>query len=230
MDHLAIIPARSGSKGLKDKNIKCLQGKPLLAYSISAAIESGVFSEVMVSTDSTVYAKVAEEYGARVPFLRSEATSGDMAGSWDAVKEVLQEYLIRGKRFDTVCLLQPTSPLRNAQDILNGYNELYERDADAITAVCEVEHSPLWSMTLEEDHSLINFRKCMLSVPRQKLTTYYRLNGALYIRRIAYRTNEIALLDRKEYAYIMDRQRSIDIDSIEDFAYASFMMTYLQRK
>lgn len=102
MNNLAIIPARSGSKGLKNKNIKLLDGKPLLAYTIEAAIDSGVFDEVMVSTDSEEYAKIAIEYGAKVPFLRSQENSKDTSSSWDVVFEVLEFYRHQGKHLQCV--------------------------------------------------------------------------------------------------------------------------------
>jgi CMP-N,N'-diacetyllegionaminic acid synthase len=225
LNNLAIITARSGSKGLKDKNIKLLSGKPLIAYSIEAALKSEMFSEVMVSTDSENYADIARQYGASVPFLRSESTSSDTAGSWDVVLEVLNSYRKLGKAFDTVCLVQPTSPLRKAEDIVSGYQQLIEKDADAITSVCEVEHSPLWTMTLDENLSLEEFRKNCPAGGRQKLATYYRLNGALYIRSIEYESEKIAIKDKNEFAYIMPRSRSVDIDTIEDFKYAEFLMS-----
>lgn len=220
MNNLAIIPARSGSKGLKDKNIKLLNGKPLLAYSIDAAIESKRFSHIMVSTDSMEYVDIAKQYGAEVPFLRSEKMSSDVAGSWDVVIEVLEKYREFGLQFDTVCLLQPTSPLRKAEDIAGGYTELEQKKADAITGVCEMEHSPLWATTLREDLSLVEFRKSLAEVPRQMLQTYYRINGALYIRRIVYEDCKICIKDQKEYAYVMERNRSVDIDTIDDFEMA----------
>lgn len=223
MKNIAIIPARSGSKGLKDKNIKELNGKPLLAYSIDAAISSGLFEEVMVSTDSELYANVAKENGASVPFLRSEEQSSDNAGSWGVVEEVLKKYEILGKKFDTVCLLQPTSPLRRTEDILAAYELLNDKIADAVTSVCEVDHSPLWTMTLDETRSLCEFRKNLVNAPRQKLGQYYRLNGAIYIKRICY-GEKITLLDEKEYAVIMDRRNSVDIDTIEDFELAEWYM------
>ena len=105
MRNIAIIPARSGSKGLPDKNIKLLQGKPLLAYTIEAAIKSGCFTEVMVSTDSEKYAEIAWEYGAKVPFLRSKVMSSDTASSWDMVEEVLDNYKQLNQEFDSFCLL-----------------------------------------------------------------------------------------------------------------------------
>lgn len=223
MKNIAIIPARSGSKGLKDKNIKELNGKPLLAYSIDAAISSGLFEEVMVSTDSELYADVAKENGAAVPFLRSEEQSGDNAGSWEVVEEVLRKYESLGKKFDTVCLLQPTSPLRRTEDIVSAYELLNDKNADAVTSVCEVDHSPLWAMKLDESCSLCEFRKNLVSVPRQKLGQYFRLNGAIYVKRICY-GEKITLLDEKEYAVIMDRRNSVDIDTIEDFELAEWYM------
>ena len=132
MKNIAIIPARSGSKGLVDKNIKELQGKPLIAYSIEAALQSGFFDEVMVSTDSDVYAYIAKEWGAQVPFLRSAEMASDSAGSWDTVREVLDRYKALGKEFDTVCLLQPTSPLRTQEDIRNAYQIYQNKNAKAV--------------------------------------------------------------------------------------------------
>ena len=180
-----------------------------------------MFSHVMVSTDSEKYAEISRQLGAEVPFLRSSAMSSDTAGSWDVVKEVLQKY---NEKFDTVCLLQPTSPLRQAEDIIIGYKELEEKQADAITAVCEMDHSPLWSTTLDETLSLSDLRKQLSDVPRQMLKTYYRINGALYIRRTRYNGEEIDIVDRNEFAYIMSRKRSVDIDTIDDFQYAEFLI------
>ena len=225
MKNIAIIPARSGSKGLKDKNIKILNNKPLIAYSIEAAIKTGLFDVVMLSTDSEQYASVAKEYGAEVPFLRSEITSGDSAGSFDVVREVLSMYAETGKRFESICLLQPTSPLRDCADIENAYRLLEEKKANAVTSVCEVDHSPLWTMTLDETLSLSEFRKnASSSIQRQKLANYYRLNGAIYIRKIEYTDKGILLLDNDEVAYIMEKNKSVDIDSVEDFEYAEFLI------
>ena len=145
MKNLAIIPARSGSKGLPDKNIKPLLGKPLMAYSIEAAIASGVFDEVMVSTDSEKYAEIAKSWGANVPFLRSKVTASDTASSWDMADEVLNNYRDKfGLTFDTFCLLQPTSPLRTAENIRAAYYLYSQKAKFAVVSVCETEHFPLW--------------------------------------------------------------------------------------
>jgi len=225
MNNLAVIPARSGSKGIKDKNVKDLNGKPLMAYTIEAALESNQFETVMVSTDSEEYAGIAKSYGAEVPFLRSKDTSSDQASSWEAVTEVLNQYKELGKEYDTICLLQPTSPLRRVDDIVNAYKLLEQRNGDAVTSVCQVDYSPSWTMALSPDGSLKEFRKNKaIYVPRQQLGTFYRLNGAVYIRKIEYINNSIRLLDNEEFAYIMPRRNSIDIDSMEDFEYAEYIL------
>ena len=223
MKNIAVIPARSGSKGLPDKNIKELNGHPLLYYSIKAAQDSGLFSEIMVSTDSEVYAEIAKNCGASVPFLRSIENSRDGSSSWDAIMEVLYSYFKMGLLYDTVCLLQPTSPLRSSNDIIRAYAIFKDKDADAVTSVCECEHSPLWCMNLDESNFLGDFRKCIEDLPRQKLERYYRFNGAVYIRKIVYTNNAVQLLISKEYAYIMDKKRSVDIDTEDDFEYALFL-------
>ena len=116
--NLAIIPARSGSKGVIDKNIRELNGKPLMEYSIEVAMKSKCFDEVMVSTDSEKYADIARRCGAKVPFLRSTENSSEWATSWGVVREVLNRYREQGILFEMVTLLQPTSPLRTANDII----------------------------------------------------------------------------------------------------------------
>lgn len=221
MKSIAVIPARSGSKGLKDKNIRLLNGKPLIAYSIEAAKESKLFSEIFVSTDSEEYAKIAQEWGANVPFLRSNELSTDTASSWDVVKDAINRYKKMGMEFDTVALLQPTSPLRTAEDIINGYDKMKEENANAIVAVCEVDHSPLWSNILPGDGSLSNFiNKKIINTPRQGLPKYYRINGALYIVKVDYLMSTENVYSEKCYAVILSKEHSIDIDCEIDFRIA----------
>lgn len=227
MKSIAIIPARSGSKALKDKNIKELCGKPLLAHSIECAKQSGRFDKIFVSTDSAEYAKIAEKYGADASFLRSVENSSDTANSWDAVREVIKKFEEKEQKFDYIMLLQPTSPLRTAGDIRNSFEMLKEKDAHAILSVTEAEHSPLWCNTLEEDLCMDTFRNEKYSnLPRQQLPKFYRLNGAIYLM-------DRLELDKKNmfqnrcYAYIMPQERSIDIDTEIDFKIAEY---YLENK
>lgn len=225
MRNIAIIPARSGSKGLEDKNIKLMNGKPLIAYTIEAAIKSNMFDEIFVSTDSEKYAEIAREWGASVPFLRSKELSSDTASSWDVVSETLKKYEERGKSFESITLLQPTSPLRTSDDIIAGYKLMDTRNANAIVGVCEVDHSPLWCNTLPEDCSLEDFlNKELIELPRQSLPKYFRINGAIYITKKNYFVNENNIYKSRCYAYVMDKTHSVDIDDEMDFMFAEIVM------
>lgn len=223
MKHLAIIPARSGSKGLKDKNIKLLGGKPLLAHTIEAAVKSCCFTEVMVSTDKEEYADIARNYGAEIPFLRNPENSADNSSSWDVVKEVLFKYRSLGKEFEVVTLLQPTSPLRRAEDIKNAYELFCTHSAKGVVSVCEAEHSPVLSNVLPENNSLEGFLRPELSVGRQQLPVYYRINGAIYIARIT-KDLDFNLYQKNCYAYVMPQECSIDIDTALDFTIAQCLL------
>lgn len=225
MGKLAIIPARSGSKGLKDKNIKTLLGMPLLGYTIRAALDSAIFDTVMVSTDSEEYAEIAKKYGADVPFLRSEAASGDMSTMWDVIKEVEGWYKEHGHMFDPITLLQPTSPLRDADDIIKAHKLFSDKGANAVISVCEAEHSPLWSNILSPDLSMERFAETDDAIScRQQLPAYYRTNGAIYIFNHKALENIANLYTDRCYAYIMQQSHSVDIDSELDFVIAEAVM------
>ena len=220
MGNLAIIPARSGSKGVKDKNIRDLCGKPLLAYSIEAAIKSNCFNEVMVSTDSEYYADIARRYGASVPFLRSSVTATDKASSWDMVEEVLDKYEQTGRSFQSFCLLQPTSPLRTEKDIVEAYSLYNKKASFAVVSVCEAEHSPLWSGQLPEDNALDGFIDFESAKQRQATGKFYRLNGAIYIVNISRFREDKFIYQKGSYAYVMAQANSVDIDTELDFKIA----------
>ncbi len=222
MSSLGIITARSGSKGIKDKNIRHLAGKPLIAYTIENALQSRYIDEVMVSTDSDIYASIAKDYGANVPFLRSDRNSTDIAESTDVVLEVLEEYERLGQHFDDFILLQPTSPLRTCKNVNDAFQLFYEREADSIVSVCECEHSPLLSNVLPDDLSLFGFIKNVER--RQNLKKFYRLNGAIYISKVNMFKNIRSFYGKNSYAYIMEQRESIDIDTELDFEYAEFLM------
>lgn len=224
MKKLAIIPARSGSKGLTDKNIKEIQGKPLIAYTIEAAQKSEIFDEIMVSTDSQKYAEIAEAYHASVPFFRSKQNSGDTASTWDTVREVIKQYKQQGRYFDIFCLLQPTSPLRTYVDIQKAFKVYKEKKAISVVSVCECEHSPLWTGTLNQEHELTDFISKEGTNQRQKHEIYYRLNGAIYIMNTEAFLNGQDLYGEKSYAYIMNKNRSIDIDDEYDFCLAEYLL------
>ena len=225
MSRIAIIPARSGSKGLKDKNIKELNGKPLIAYSIEAAIESQMFDKVFVSTDSQKYADIAVEYGAVAPFLRSSQNSSDIASSWDVVREVVDILKMKGEEYAEIMLLQATSPLRTAQDIINAFDLLQQSKGNAVVSLTECDHSPIWCNTLPIDGRMDRFDKPEYKdLPRQSLPKYYRYNGAIYLvtNKELYNINH--MFEKDCYAYIMPQERSIDIDTALDFLIAETIM------
>lgn len=227
-DHqiIAIIPARSGSKGLPDKNIRILNGKPLIAYSIVAAQESGIFDEIFLSTDSPEYAHFAVKYGANVPFLRSDKLATDTASTWDCVKEALEQYETMGKKFDIFVVLQPTSPLRAPQDIVTAVETMILNNADSVVSVCEADHSPLWYNVLPENKSIKGFvRPEIMAKTRQELPTFYRINGAIYAVSTSYFLRTQNIYDGNSFAYIMPKERSIDIDTLFDFSLAQCLLT-----
>lgn len=217
---LAIIPARSGSKGLKDKNIKELCGKPMIAYTIEAAKESKIFEDIIVSTDSLKYAEISNKYGASVPFLRPDYLSTDIATTNDVIEYTIKELQKIGKEFDYFILLQPTSPLRTSQDILGAVELLFKKNANSIISVCEAEHSPLYMNILDESLSMDGFLPKNVKTRRQEFSKYYRLNGAIYISKVDYFLKYKNFYGEISYAYIMDKIRSIDIDDEFDFTMA----------
>lgn len=227
--NLAIIPARSGSKGVIDKNIRALNGKPLMAYSIEAAIKSGCFDEVMVSTDSKKYADIAISCGAKVPFLRSMENASEYATSWEVVREVLNRYKEQEMQFEMVAMLQPTSPLRTADDIIGAYKIYKEKHASSVVSVCETETSPFLCNTLKEDNSLKGFISSeIIGSRRQDYPKYYRINGAIYMLRIEQSDMRFELYGKDSYAYIMSQEKSVDIDTECDFFLAEQKFKYHQ--
>lgn len=228
MNNLAIIPARSGSKGIIDKNIKDLNGKPLMAYTIEAAQDSNIFACIHVSTDSDLYADIARKFGADVPFLRIPALSTDEAGTMDAVRFVVNEYINLGRQFETVTILQPTSPLRTSEDIKCAFKIFREKNADSVVSVCETEHSPWLCNTLPDNFSLSNFIDIKKVGRRQEMKQYYRINGAIYIQTTKSLMRYGNIYGENSYAYIMDKMKSVDIDDEFDFFLAKMLLNYNQ--
>lgn len=228
MKILAIIPARGGSKRLPKKNILELCGKPLIQWTIDAALDCPDIDTIMVSTDCVEIADIAKKGGVQVPFLRSELLSNDTATSVDVVLDVLKFYRKENKIFDAVILLQPTSPLRTHRDISSAIQLYKEKKANAVVSVCECEHSPLWCNTLPHDLSMDNFIPDEIKKIRsQDLPLYYRINGAIYlIKSKSFLLNKSFIPDNS-YSMVMSRDNSIDIDSHNDFLLAEIIKNNL---
>ncbi|MBE0465958.1 MAG: acylneuraminate cytidylyltransferase family protein [Candidatus Desulforudis sp.] len=221
---LGFIPARAGSKGIPSKNIRLLAGKPLIVHTIQAAKESGIFDCLVVSTDGKEIAKIAGEAGAEVPFLRPPELATDDTPGIDTLRHALRWFEERGKQYNCVMYLQPTSPLRSAADIMAAADLLIDRNAEAIVSVSRVEHHPWWSNVLPADGCMKDFLKPDTATNRQELPAYYRLNGAIYLARWDFIRNRNSWLGPHTYAYIMSRKRSVDIDQEIDFIIAEALI------
>ncbi len=221
---LAIIPARKGSKRLENKNILNLAGKPLIAYSIEAAQKSKFINKILVSTNCEKTANLSKGLGAEVPFIRPEELAANNTPTIEVLLHAINFYKDKNVQFDLIVLLQATSPLRNSDDIDDAIRMINDK-THASVSVCETEHSPLWCNTLSEDNSMENFLdKKLKSVRSQDLPKYYRLNGAVYVARIDYLIEYKSFFGKNTKALIMPRERSIDIDTIDDFRYAEYLM------
>lgn len=152
MKNIAIITARGGSKRIPKKNIRDFCGKPIIAYSIRAALDSGLFDEVMVSTDSEEIKAVAEQYGASVPFMRSEKNSNDYAVTADVLLEVLSEYKKLGKEYDYMCCLYPTALFITSEKLKSAFQKMQETGADALTPVVKFSFPPQRAFVLREGY------------------------------------------------------------------------------
>jgi len=223
---LAIIPARGGSKRLPRKNILPLAGKPLIQWTIEAALNSKYLDTVMVSTDCSEIASISKSSGADIPFIRSAVLANDVASSIDVVLDTIFFYEANSEEFDYIILLQPTSPLRTSQDIDSAIEMLIEKSASGIISVTECEHSPLWCNTLPDTLSFNDFiSKDLMSKRSQDLATYYRLNGAIYLVESAHVKNFNNFFPRENvFSYIMDKSHSVDIDDEFDFQLAELLV------
>ncbi|MBW9155776.1 acylneuraminate cytidylyltransferase family protein [Clostridium sp. FP2] len=213
---LAIIPARGGSKGIPNKNVMAICGKPLIAYTIEAGKKSKYIDEIIVSTDSDVIKVIAQQYGAVVPFLRPEELSSDSAKSIDVVIHAIDFYKNNNIDFDYVILLQPTSPLRTFEHLDKAIEKIIESNRTSLVSVCEAEENPILMRNIENDKlkEVISFEGTNLR--RQDLPTFYIFNGALYINSTDMLVDEKKFVNEDTIPYVMDKESSVDIDTMLD--------------
>ncbi|MGN1147780.1 MAG: pseudaminic acid cytidylyltransferase [Lachnospiraceae bacterium] len=179
MRKIAIITARGGSKRIPRKNVKPFLGKPILAYSIEAAVQSGLFDEIMVSTDDEEIAAIGKQYGAKVPFYRSEKTSGDFATTNDVLLEVLEEYEKRGEHFDIGCCIYPTAPFVTAEKLKKAMEMLTNSDADTLIPVVAFSYPPQRAMIVKDERLVFEYPEYMDS-RSQDLVKHYHDVGQFY--------------------------------------------------
>lgn len=226
---LAIIPARGGSKGIKEKNIKPLCGKPLLAYSVEVALECDYVDYVLVSTDSEVIAACARQYGAKVPCLRPEELATDEAKTIDVLLYEIARLQEEGQIFDYVLLLQPTQPIRTSRQLTEAIERMIDSDFTSLVSVCPVEEHPILMRTQDKKGKLLPVIAGGSTVRRQEFPEVYKVNGSIYLNRIDEGFNEHTSLNDNEYPYFMSREDSVDIDTIEDFMEAEKIMKKKQQ-
>lgn len=220
---IAIIPARCGSKGLPGKNIKNLLGKPTIAYTIEEALKSKYITEVIISTDCKEIEEVAITFGAKSLFLRPEYLASDFAKAIDnyiyTIEKLNSEF---GYEIQDFVVLQPTSPLRNVEDIDGAIKLFKEKGADSVVSYTEEHHPIEWHKYITEDGKFENiFEEKLLN--RQEIKKSYFPNGAVFVFDYELIKQDKYYSDNS-YAYIMPRLRSVDVDTIEDFKYIEFLM------
>ena len=228
MNSVAIITARGGSKRIPRKNIKEFCGKPILAYSIEAALQAGVFHKVMVSTEDEEIADTARRYGAEVPFLRSENTSGDFATTNDVLLEVLEEYEKRGQSFELGCCIYPTAPFVTARKLADAVEQLLCSDADTLIPVVRFSYPPQRAM-LVRDGRLVFVHPEFLDSRSQDLEPHYHDVGQFYVFRTeAFRRNRKLMLGNI-LPLVVPETEVQDIDTLTDWEIAEIKYRRLAR-
>ena len=221
---VALIPARGGSKGIKNKNIIDLCGKPLISYTIQAALESKYIDKVIVSTDSQEIADVAIKYGAEVPFLRPGELASDTSKTIDAVMHAVGELEKRKEQYDILILLQATQPLRTADDIDSAIELFIKNKGQSLVSVSPVEDNPILIRTIDNLGRMNSILPMKSTCRRQDMPLYYRVNGCIYINLISELDLNTSFNDNK-IPYIMSKERSVDIDEIKDLLIAQYYIS-----
>ncbi|MCD7826208.1 MAG: pseudaminic acid cytidylyltransferase [Clostridiaceae bacterium] len=225
---VAIITARGGSKRIPKKNIKDFMGKPILSYSIEAALQSGLFDEVMVSTDSQEIAAVAEEYGANVPFLRSPLTSDDYATTADVLLEVLEEYRKRGQEFEYMACIYPTAPFVTAEKLRNAFAELEKTGEAMLLPVVSFSYPPQRGYRIQDQRLEMKWKE-NLNRRSQDLEPLYHDCGQFYLYRAE------AFLEKKgQFAegivpFLLSDLEVQDIDNETDWKLAELKYQMMQQ-
>ena len=226
MNFLILIPARGGSKGIPKKNIINLASKPLISYTIEEAIKvkKTFNSEICISTDSVEIAHVSEQFGIKIPFLRPPDISTETATTFSVIQHAIQFYENQNKQFDTIVLLQPTSPFRNAEDIINAINLYITCDKiDMVVGVEEVK-DPLFSTFYENKLGFLERPIKTNITDRQNFPKSYKYNGSIYVININSFKNSSSLDFKKIKKFVMNQINSIDIDTLEDLEYCEYLI------
>lgn len=219
MSFLAIITARGGSKRIPRKNIKNFCGKPIIAYSIEAALNSGIFDEVMVSTEDKEIANIAISYGAKVPFMRSEKNADDYSGTADVLLEVVEDYKKQGKSFDNICCIYPTAPFVTAKK-LSEANQIFQKaNVDALIPVIKFSYPPQRAFILEDNKLVYRWTENMFK-RSQDLEDFYHDVGQFYFLKTEVLLREKTLVPNRTIPLIITEMEAQDIDDESDWKIA----------
>lgn len=229
MKTIAIITARGGSKRIPRKNIREFCGRPILAYSVEAAVASGVFEHVMVSTDDEEIADIAKRYGAEVPFFRSEKTANDHASTSEVLLEVLEEYEKRGERFDIGCCIYPTAPFVTGEKLKNAVEKLAECDADSLIPVVPFSYPPQRALVMEEGRLVFRYPE-YLDSRSQDLQPHYHDAGQFYVFRTAAFRRTGRVMTGNILPYVVSELEVQDIDNLTDWQIAEMKYRLMQEE
>jgi len=228
MNILFLITARSGSKGVPNKNTQKLGGIPLLAYKAIAALKSNYCTRLIISTDCEIIAKVAEEYGVEAPFIRPKHLATDEANSMEVVLHAMKWIEKNDEvQYDALGLLQPSSPFLTYEDINNTVDLYIKRNAIGVIGVKQVDTNSIFISEMDDDLCMKKHfikMKSFYHTRRQDIKPEYTMNGAIYLANWKYLKENKTFHSEKTYGYIMPTERSIDIDTVNDFYYAQFLI------
>ncbi|HOU98296.1 MAG TPA: pseudaminic acid cytidylyltransferase [Bacteroidales bacterium] len=219
--NIAIIPARGGSKRIPHKNIKPFLGKPIIAYSIEAAQKSGLFSELMVSTDDNEIAEMAKKYGATVPFFRSPQTANDFATIGEVIEEVLLNYQKQGKMFENVCCLLATAPFINTKRLMEAYDLMLEKKYDSVFPIVRFSY-PIQRALRLSDGNVSMFQPENFAKRSQDLEPAYHDSGQFYWMKVEEFMKQKRFFSKNSGAIILPETEVQDIDSEEDWKLAEW--------
>lgn len=224
---VAIIPARGGSKRIPRKNIKLFSGKPIIAYSIEAAIDSGLFGEIMVSTDDDEIAEVALRYGARIPFMRSAATAGDYASTTDVLNEVIEMYGNQNYFFEYVCCIYPCAPFLKSNLLISAYEKLKTEQRDSVFPVVQYS-TPIQRAFKQENGKISLFFPQYLNARSQDLEKAYYDSGQFYFFSVKSLREKKTILTENSAGIVIDDMLAQDIDNENDWQMAELKYKFFQ--
>ena len=223
---LALIPARGGSKGIKNKNIISLNGSPLISYTIQSSLKSKYIDDTVVTTDSQEIANISKKYGASVPFMRPAELASDHAKTIDTVLHAIKVLDEMKNHFDILVLLQPTQPLRTEIDIDQAIKRFFAKEMKGLVSISPVNEHTLLIIKMDEDGKVESLLGENSTCRRQDMRVYYKVNGCIYINRISELTQNTSFNDN-QVGYIMSEAHSVDIDDIKDLYLAEY---YIQKE